>query len=196
MEENTAAVFRKTFKDPLRIANIAMDGKYMYFGTSTKGIGKVIKMDLATKKIVNEVAFDEEDGECYCTEEDGTYLYAGTNSLPGRIKKIALATFSIVDTLILKEGENVCESLHNTEDGYMTACLSPRKLLRVKGKIVEEIVKIKDTKGFEEYDVEGLFFDGDIMYANICLKKAPEVIIDLATFESANNQNGEVAGCD
>lgn len=182
-EEEYKVILKRVFKDPTHIANVVIDGKYEYFGLGTKGIGKIIKIDLATNRIVDELIFDEEDGECYCLEEDGTYLYAGTNSLPGRIKKIALTTFSIVDTLILKEGENVCESLHNTEDGYMTVRLSPRKLLRLKyDGTVEEIVKIDGEKESEEYDTETLFFDGIILYAHICFKKAPEVIIDLATF--------------
>ena len=183
-EEEYKVILKKVFKDPTHIANVVIDGKYEYFGLGTNGIGKIIKMDLATKRIVDELTFDEEEGECYCLEEDGTYLYAGTNSLPGRIKKIALATFSIVDTLILKEGENVCESIHNTEDGYMTVRLSPRKILRLKfDKTAEEIVKIDGEKESEEYDTVALHFDGTTLYAHICLKKAPEVIIDLTTFK-------------
>jgi len=112
---------------------------------------------------------------------DGTYLYAGTHTSPGKIVKIDLSTFTKVSTLTFDSGENNIEDLFS--DGtYLYAGLvtSPGKIVKIDLSTFTKVSTLTLAAG--EDNADNLFSDGTYLYAGLYTSPGKIVKIDLSTF--------------
>ncbi len=112
---------------------------------------------------------------------DGTYLYAGLQTSPGKIVKVDLATFTKVSTLTLDTGENIVLSF--ASDGtylYVGLQTSPGKIVKIN--LSSFIKESTLTLAAGENTVNTLSSDGTYLYAGLTTTPAKVVKIDLSTF--------------
>lgn len=112
---------------------------------------------------------------------DGTYLYGGTQTSPGKIVRIDLATFTKESTLTLDAGENLVHSLIIHKD-YLYAGLgtSPSKIVKINRlSFAKESTLTLDAGENNLYD---LAVDGHSIYAAIHTSPGKVVKVSIDTF--------------
>ncbi len=95
---------------------------------------------------------------------DGTYLYAGSYTIPGKVVKIDLSTFTAVSTLTLTAGEDSIVSLFS--DGtylYAGSYTIPGKVVKIDLSTFTAVSTLTLTAG--EDSIVSLFSDGTYLYA-------------------------------
>ncbi len=150
------------------------------------GVPQLIHLQgsLDINKTLTLAAGENNPGDIF---SDGTYLYVGLQTNPGKVVKIDLKTFTSVSTLTFDVGETSVKSL--VSDGtYLYAGLDTSA---AGGTTAGKVVRInlnnftkKDTLTFDagEDNVSSLFLDGTYLYAGLQTTPAKVVRVNINTF--------------
>lgn len=127
------------------------------------------------------LTFDVGESNTNAIFSDGTYLYAGLETIPGKIVKVDLATFTKHSTLTLDSGENNIYAF--VSDGtylYVGLTTTPGKIVKIN--LADFTKNSTLTLDAGENIVYDLATDGTYLYAGLATTPAKVVKIDLTTF--------------
>ena len=113
---------------------------------------------------------------------DGTFLYVGLNTQPGKIVKIDLATFTIHSTLTLASGEdNVTSLISDGTNIYAGLNTTPGAVVKIE---LASFTKVSTLVfGVGENSISTLASDGTFLYAGLDIGLGGMVVkIDLLNF--------------
>jgi hypothetical protein len=129
---------------------------------------------------------------CYALAFDGTYIYAGTYTMPAKVVKIDPATMETVATWTGGEGIAGCVAL--ASDGtyiYAGMYTDPAKVIKIDPVIMEGVATYDAPPGISF--CAALVFDGTYIYAGLETDPAKVVKIDPATMEGVATWTGDEA---
>ena len=127
------------------------------------------------------LTLDTGENRCRSIFSDGSYLYAGLFTSPGKVVKIDLTDFTKVATLTFDTGENYCYTLFS-DGSYLYAGLwiAPGKVVKID---LADFTKIATmTLDTWENGCCSLFSDGSYLYVGLYTSPGKVVKIDLADF--------------
>ena len=129
------------------------------------------------------LTFDVNENSVTSLYSNGTDLYAGLFTNPGKIVKIDLGTFTKISTLTLDVGEEEVLSLFS-DGSYLYAGLitSPAKIIKIDLLTFTKVSTL--TLDIGENIAYSLFSDGSYLYAGLSTSPGKVVKIDLTTFTS------------
>ncbi len=130
------------------------------------------------------LTFDTGESFVYALFSDGTYLYAGLFTIPGKVVKVDLSTFTKVSTLTFDAGENYVTSV--LSDGtYLYAGLNtaPGKVIKVDLSTFTKVSTLTLDTGKD--NIYSLFSDGTYLYVGFFVYLGL-VKVDLSTFAQVN----------
>lgn len=131
------------------------------------------------------LTFDAGEDLIAALHTDGTNLYAGLRTTPGKVVKVDLTDFTKVSTLTFDAGEDTVRAL--ASDGvYLYAGLSvnPGKVVRI---LLSNFTKDSTvTFAAGENDVRALISDGTNLYAGLNTVPGKVVKVNLSTFTATS----------
>ncbi len=115
------------------------------------------------------------------------YAYFGTNTFPGKIKKVRLSDMEIVSTLVLNQGENFVQSAvidsHN-EFGYF-GTVGPGRVVKVKLSDMSRV----DSINLTGENIGKSFIQGDTGFFTCGGQFSKVVRVDLTTMRAVQTLN-------
>ena len=137
--------------------------------------------DYGTLALNKTITLATSEDNCHGLFSDGTYLYAGLYTTPGKIVKIDLSDFTTVSTLTLATGENNCHDL--LSDGtylYVSLDTAPGKIVRIN--LADFTIDSTITLAAGSGGAYPLTSDGSYLYVGTVQTPARVVRINLADF--------------
>jgi len=115
---------------------------FMYIGTDSEP-WSIVKIDLSIPARVDSIVIVDEYPDYLggpltsaVIDTDAGFAYFGTDSVPGKIIKVDLTTFTVVDTLILEYGLNhLTSAVIDTFSGYAyfgTSVTTPGEVIKIR----------------------------------------------------------------
>ena len=126
------------------------------------------------------LTLDSGENACQCLGSNGTDIFAGLYTSPGKIAKID-STFTKESTLTLDSGENMCLCIAlDEENAYVGLNTSPAKIVKIR---LSDFTKVSTlTLNAGENICNSLVIDGTHMWAGLETTPAKIVQITLSNF--------------
>jgi len=142
------------------------------------------------------LTFNTNENKVRTLFSDGTYLYAGLATTPGKIVKIDLETFTETSTLTLDPGENNIYSLISDGTNLYAGLYGADVGIDYPqiGKIVKinlaSFTKVSTlTLDATDFSIYSLFSDGTYIYAGLDTSPAKVIKVDISTFTKTASIN-------
>jgi len=131
------------------------------------------------------LTLDTDENSITSIFSDGTYLYSGLYTTPGKIVKIDLSSFSKVSTLTLDTDEYDVTSLFS-DSIYLYAGLdtTPGKIVKIDLSSFSKVSTLTLDTG--ENFIQTIFSDGTYLYAGLRTAPGKIVKIDLSSFSKVS----------
>jgi hypothetical protein len=164
-------------------------GEFAYLGSSTGGVGRIIKVDLAAFNLVSVLTLASGETFPYSAvmAPDGSYAYFGISVNPGIVVKIDLGTFTRVGAIALSAGESGLDSAVITSDGafaYFGTSTSPGRLVKVDLSTFARVGAVTFASGESTFNTGSAVIDPNngFVYVGTSTSPGRVVKIGLAPF--------------